>query len=139
MKFWRKLLSFWRCWKTQFFWVGHFEFFSKKRFFFCFIPMKISHKLYIRIDGTQFLWLWCFTAKNHSPPQNISAGSVCTSFIMYIFETSWNCSYVGLYPWKHKIGSYRKKHFAIIIFRQLVVTIEPWLVSAGQYSLQASL
>ena len=35
-------------------------------FFRC-IPMKISHKLCIRMDGTQFLWLWWFTAKNHSP------------------------------------------------------------------------
>ena len=31
MKFWRKLLSFWRCWQTQFFWVGHFDFFMKKK------------------------------------------------------------------------------------------------------------
>ena len=29
--------------------------------------MKISHKLCIRIDGPQFLWLSWFTAKNHSP------------------------------------------------------------------------
>ena len=29
--------------------------------------MKISDKLYIRMDGTQFLWLGWFTAKNHSP------------------------------------------------------------------------
>ena len=32
--------------------------------------MKISHKLGIRMDGSQFLWLWwftAFTAKNHSP------------------------------------------------------------------------
>ena len=28
--------------------------------------MKISHKLCIRIDGTQFLWLSWFTAKNPS-------------------------------------------------------------------------
>ena len=26
--------------------------------------MKISHKLCVRMDGTQFLWLWWFTAKN---------------------------------------------------------------------------
>ena len=32
--------------------------------FFCFIPMKISHKLHVRVDGTQFLLLWWFTAKN---------------------------------------------------------------------------
>ena len=42
-------------------------FFKKNSFFFCFIPMKIRPKLCIRIDGTQFLWLCWFTAKNHSP------------------------------------------------------------------------
>ena len=29
--------------------------------------MKISHKLFVRMDGTPFLWLWWFTAKNNSP------------------------------------------------------------------------
>ena len=33
------------------------NFFFKKIFFFCLIPMKISHKLCDRMDGTQF---WCF-------------------------------------------------------------------------------
>ena len=52
--------------------IGDFEkwpFFESTilNIFFCFIPMKISHKLCIRMDGTQFLWLWWFTAKNHSP------------------------------------------------------------------------
>ena len=42
----------------SFFWVGHFEFFfSKKKIFFCFIPMKISPNLYGRMDGSKF---WCF-------------------------------------------------------------------------------
>ena len=49
----------------SFFWVGHFEFFFKN-IFFCFIPMKISHKLCVRMDGTQFLLLWWFTARNES-------------------------------------------------------------------------
>ena len=53
VKVWWKLLSFWQRWKTQFFWVSHFDFFSKKDFFFCFIPMKISHKLCVSMDGTQ--------------------------------------------------------------------------------------
>ena len=35
-----------------------FGFFFWKNFFFCFIPMKISHKLCDRMDGTQF---WCFS------------------------------------------------------------------------------
>ena len=58
----------WQSWKMTFFWVGHFEFFfaKKKKIFFCFIPMKISHKLHVRVDGTQFLLLWWFTAKNES-------------------------------------------------------------------------
>ena len=32
-------------------------FFEKKKFFFCFIPMKISPNLYGRMDGSKF---WCF-------------------------------------------------------------------------------
>ena len=42
----------------SFFWVGHFEFFFRKKiFFFCFIPMKISPNLYGRMDGSKF---WYF-------------------------------------------------------------------------------
>ena len=42
----------------SFFWVSHFEFFfRKKKFFFCFIPMKISPNLYGRMDESKF---WCF-------------------------------------------------------------------------------
>ena len=49
--------------------IGDFEsailnFFFQKKNFFCFIPMKISHKLCVRMDGTQFLLLWWLTAKN---------------------------------------------------------------------------
>ena len=55
--------NFGQSWKTKFLWEGHFDFFFKKEFF-CFIPMKISHKLCVRIDGTQFLLSWWFTAKN---------------------------------------------------------------------------
>ena len=29
--------------------------------------MKISHKLCVRMDGTQFLWLWWYAAKTQSP------------------------------------------------------------------------
>ena len=49
----------------SFFWVGHFEFFfQKKLIFFCFIPMKISHKLYDRMDGTQFWYFLWFPANS---------------------------------------------------------------------------
>jgi hypothetical protein len=85
MKYWRKLLSFWRSWKTQFFWVGHFEFFfSKFFFFFCFIPMKISHKLCVRMNGTQFLLLWWFTARNKGGNHKW-AWVYCTSYIVGFF------------------------------------------------------
>ena len=43
----------WPFWK-----IGHFEFFFlKKKFFFCFILMKISPNMYGRLDGSKF---WCF-------------------------------------------------------------------------------
>ena len=42
----------------SFFWVGHFEFFfRKKKENFCFILIKISPNLYGRMDGSKF---WCF-------------------------------------------------------------------------------
>ena len=43
--------------KLSFFESAILIFFFKK-IFFCFIPMKISHKLCVRMDGTQFLILW---------------------------------------------------------------------------------
>ena len=43
-------------WKTQFFWVGHFEFFfSKKKFFFCFFLIQISQDLWCTKDFSKFL------------------------------------------------------------------------------------
>ena len=54
--FWKKNIENWQFWKKSN-WV------LRK----CFIPIKISHKLCVRMNGTQFLWLWWFTAKNHSP------------------------------------------------------------------------
>ena len=41
----------------SFFRVGHFAFFFQKRFFFCFIPIKISPNSYGRMDRSKF---WCF-------------------------------------------------------------------------------
>ena len=65
MKFWWELLSFCRCWKTQFFWVGHFDFFFIKKFFFCLIPMKTRQSLLVSKDGSKFWWLPWFPAQNH--------------------------------------------------------------------------
>ena len=39
----------------SFFELATLEFFFQKNFFFCFIPMKISNKKCVRMDGTQFL------------------------------------------------------------------------------------
>ena len=66
MKFSQKNIENWQSWKMTFFWVCHFEFFFPKKKN-VFILMKISHKLCTRMDGTQFLWLWWFTANIHSP------------------------------------------------------------------------
>ena len=53
--------------KWPFFESAILIFFFKKKNCFCFIPMKISHKLCITLNGTQLLWLCWFTAQNHSP------------------------------------------------------------------------
>ena len=45
------------------FWI----FFSRKNFFFCFIPMKTSQSLLVSKDGSKFWWLPWIPAKNHSP------------------------------------------------------------------------
>ncbi len=47
MKVWQKNFENWRFWKTQFFWVGHFEFFFKKKFFF----LLHSHE-----NQSKFIW-----------------------------------------------------------------------------------
>ena len=67
LKFWRKKIENWRFWKSQFLWVGHYDFF--------FIPIKIRHKLWGRMDGTQSLWLLWFPAKNNTP-QTLLGGNV---------------------------------------------------------------
>ena len=55
--FWiKKNFENWESWKSQFFWVGHLE-------FFCFIPIKISLHLQCSKDGSKFRWLPWFIAK----------------------------------------------------------------------------
>ena len=58
-------------------------------FFFCFIPMKISHKLCVRMDGTQFLILWWFTAKNERGNDKIAWVYVLFSVTQVYKETQW--------------------------------------------------
>ena len=52
-KFWELAILKNELFLSRPFWI----FFSKKKFFFCFIPMKISPNLYGRMDGSKF---WCF-------------------------------------------------------------------------------
>ena len=65
--FHKKILRIGDSEKLSFFESAILNFFFIKRKLFCFIPMKISYKLCVRMDGAQFFWLWWFTAKNHSP------------------------------------------------------------------------
>ena len=66
-QFCKEILRIDRLAKWGFFEAAILNFFFQRNIFFCFIPMKISHKLCVRIDGTQFLRLWWFMAKNQSP------------------------------------------------------------------------
>ena len=52
-KFWELAILKNELFLSRPFWI----FFSKKNFFFCFIPMKISPNLYGRMDGSKY---WCF-------------------------------------------------------------------------------
>ena len=85
----------------SFFWVGHFEFFfRKKKIFFCFIPMKISPNLYGRMNGSKF---WCFPWF----PEN-SLLCVILRYTVYIHNTVtflffWLCKY--LISFKASLGS----------------------------------
>ena len=71
MKFSQKNFENWRFWKMHFFWVGHFDFFfSKKKIFFGFFPMKISQSLLVSKDGSKFwssqMWQHFLTHTKHS-------------------------------------------------------------------------
>ena len=74
--------------------------------FFCFIPRKINHKLCVRMDGTQFLWLWWITAKN-DPHQTFLWGV----YVLLLYNTTLletiiidcNACYYGLKIWSRKV------------------------------------
>ena len=55
LKFWPKNIKNWWFWKSQFFESAIFILFFRN-FYFCFIPIKIMHKLWCRMAGTQFSW-----------------------------------------------------------------------------------
>ena len=55
---------------------------SSKKIFFCFIPIKISHKLCDGMDGTQF---WCFP---WFPPNSLLC--VIYRYTVYVKKLLWN-------------------------------------------------
>ena len=59
----KKILGIGGVEKLSFFEAAILIFFFQKKYFFCFMLMNISHKLCVRMDGTQFLLSWWFTAK----------------------------------------------------------------------------
>ena len=48
--------------EKRFFWVGHFEFFFREIFFFCFFPMKTSQSLLVSKDVSKF---WSSRIRQH--------------------------------------------------------------------------
>ena len=74
----------------SFFWVGHFEFFfRKKKNFFCFIPMKISPTLYGRMDGSKF---WCFPWF----PEN---SLLCVILCYTVYNIFWIIGFIATKNW----------------------------------------
>ena len=72
MKFWQNLLSFWRSWKTQFFWVGHFDFFfPKKKKNFASSPWKLVTNYVLEWMGLNFYDYDGLQPKT-TPPKHIS-------------------------------------------------------------------
>ena len=83
MKFSQKNFENWRFWKMAILKIGHFGIlFIRKKNFFCFIPIKISHKLCDGMDGTQF---WCFP---WFPPNSLLCVIYCyTVYLWRLWDT----------------------------------------------------
>ena len=68
IKFSQKNLENWQFWKLHFFWVGHFEIFFKKIFFFFGLILTKTHQsLLVCEEFSKFWWLPWFPVKNQSP------------------------------------------------------------------------
>ena len=66
--------------KRPFWKIGHFEFFSSKKNFFCFILMKISLNLYGRMDGSKFWWFPWF------PENSLLCAILCYTVYMNLWS-----------------------------------------------------
>ena len=64
----------WQFWKSQLFWVGHFDFSTKNNL--SLNQAQIRPKLWDRMNGTQFLWLHIMVSSQKQPTPNIFWGSV---------------------------------------------------------------
>ena len=97
MKFWKFFSRIGESGKWPFFESAILKFFS---------PMKNSHKLCVRMDGTQFVWLWWITAKN-DPHQTFLWGV----YVLLLYNTTLletiiidcNACYYGLKIWSRKV------------------------------------
>ena len=110
----------------SFFWVGHFEFFFRKKiFFFCFIPMKISPNLYGRMDGSKF---WCFP---WFPENSLLCVILC--YTVYKITTANNSLTDFFKFWKQQTAPstsfsyWQKKSFRSV--QNLPIPVEKFLVT----------
>ena len=110
-----------RYWELVDFWVGHFG------IFFCFIPIRISHKLLGSMDGTQSLWYEvCKSPYDYIPMQcnayfRLTTIDVARIFSRFVFDSllgyrsrearSINFNILGFVPFcqMHKIFSTKKE------------------------------
>ena len=79
LKFSRKNFENWRFWKMHFFWVGHFEFFFQKNFFFAFFPWKLVKVYWLARMAQNFDQAKC--DNTFWPMPNILKGSVTEAWI----------------------------------------------------------
>ena len=100
MKFSQKNFENWRFWKMHFFWVGHFEFFFlKKKIFFCFFPMKISHSLLVSKDGSKF---WSSQTWQHFLNHTKHSWGECI-ISAHFFRIRWFCDWNNDYSDKAEV------------------------------------
>ena len=81
MKFLKKIIENWRFWKTQFFWVGHFEFcFPKKIFFFASSTRKLVKNYVLEWMGLNF-YDYDGLQPKITPPKHFSRQCNCASVL----------------------------------------------------------
>ena len=83
----------WRSWKSQFFWVGHFEsFFQKNNIFLGFIPIQISRNLWDTKAGTKMLWLVPWFSEKTRGGIELWTALYLLKWIWIYFLLHWTCN-----------------------------------------------